>query len=104
MTQAEILSLFEARGLTTEQQVEAAIRAAMQVYKGRAWTRWAKRWLDGTDRSKEGAWAAWHAAAVSSAAAAESAAAAAESSAEWALVYASDAGVDVLAVIEEVAK
>jgi len=45
--------------LTTEQRVEIAIRCALRVWSNVDFTRWAERWLDGTDRSAAAAWAAW---------------------------------------------
>ena len=45
--------------LTTAQRVEIAIRCALRIWANVDYTRWAERWLDGTDRSINTAWAAW---------------------------------------------
>jgi len=45
--------------LTTEQRVEIAIRCALHGCTDDSFTRWAERWLDGTNRSIDMAWAAW---------------------------------------------
>jgi len=44
--------------LTTEQRAEIAIRCALRVWANVDFTRWAERWLDGTDRSAAAAWGA----------------------------------------------
>jgi len=74
--------------LTTEQWVESVIRCALRVWSNVDFTRWAERWLDGTDRSAAAAWAAareatWKAAwgAILEAAVLES-----EATAAWAAV------------------
>ena len=66
--------------ITTEQRVRFGILCAKAVCNDRAWSAWADRWLDGSDRSQESAWAATEAAAR----AAEAAWAAAEAAAETA--------------------
>jgi hypothetical protein len=37
--------------LTDEERVEVAVRCVMKVYGEKKWTTWAKRWLNGEDRS-----------------------------------------------------
>jgi len=43
---------------TRQQRQEIMIRCALKVYRMTAFTKWAKRWLDGSDRSRESAVAA----------------------------------------------
>ena len=72
--------------ITTEQHVRFGILCAKAVCNDRAWSAWADRWLDGSDRSQESAWAATEAAARAAEAAAwatEAARAVAETAA-WA--------------------
>ena len=81
--------------LTMEQRVEIAIQCALHDCKDRYFTsdnftRWAERWLDGTDRSA--AAAAW--------AAARETVWTAASKAVWAAAL--NAEIDITAVIEEV--
>ena len=56
--------------ITTEQRVRFGILCAKAVCNDRAWSAWADRWLDGSDRSQESAWAATEAAARAAEAAA----------------------------------
>jgi hypothetical protein len=49
--------------ITTEHRIRFAILCAKTVCNDPAWNRWADRWLDGSDRSQESAWAATEAAA-----------------------------------------
>ncbi len=62
---------------------EDAIRAAMPTCDDPAWCKWANAWLDGSDRSRESAYAA--------SAAADAASAAADAYAAYAAAYAADA-------------
>ena len=72
--------------VTPEQRAKFGILCAMEVYHDSSWRRWARGWLDGTDRSEAAAWAAE--AAVRAAAAEEAAAAA---RAAWAAAWAAEA-------------
>jgi hypothetical protein len=57
MTRSEITDLLQP--LTPAQRIRAAIYAAQSLGShGPVWDAWAGRWLDGTDRSGEAAWAA----------------------------------------------
>ena len=47
---------------TQEQCIKFAIYCALEGYKDKQFVQWATNWLDGTDRSKESAWAAARAA------------------------------------------
>ena len=70
--------------ITTEQRVRFGILCAKVICDNPAWNAWADRWLDGSDRSQESAWAAIEAAARAAEAAwaaAETAARAAETAA-----------------------
>ena len=75
--------------ITTEQRVRFGILCAKVICDNPAWNAWADRWLDGSDRSQESAWAAIEAAAR----AAEAAWAAAETAARaaWAARAAAEA-------------
>ena len=50
--------------INTEQRIEFAIKVAKLVCEDSKWNTWADSWLDGSDRSKESAWAAYTAAAL----------------------------------------
>jgi len=68
--------------ITTEQHVRFGILCAKAVCNDRAWSAWADRWLDGSDRSQAAAWAARAAWAAWAAARAAEAAARAARAAE----------------------
>lgn len=63
-TSLTTIRIIDAPVITTEQRVEIAIRCAMTVYNDLKWLDWANAWLDGSDRSRESAYAATHAAYV----------------------------------------
>jgi len=103
--------------VTTEQRVRFGIAAALQVCHAPHFVAWATRWLDGTGRSAEAAWAAcsalaWATTAGAAAEAAEAAvrAAAAEAwaapeAAAWAAVAAAraaraDSAIDLISLAE----
>jgi hypothetical protein len=69
-TQIEVLREVELPEISTERRVECAIRCAMFVCDDPAWRRWAKGWLDGSDRSQAAAEAVAEVAARASARAA----------------------------------
>ncbi len=48
----------EKPSIATEQRVEIAIRCVLKVYKDRTWRKWARSWLNGTDRTAAAAYAA----------------------------------------------
>ena len=73
--------------------VNFAIRCAKKVYTEPTWNAWADKWLDGSDRTKESAYAAYAAAADATPAAAAAAWAVAAAAA-WAVAYAYAANAD----------
>ena len=85
--------------VTVNQRVRFAILCVMQVYRAPIWTKWAKAWLDKSDRSASGAYAAYAAAdadadaAYAARAAADAASGAAGTSAAYA-AYAAYAAAD----------
>ena len=104
--------------ITTEQRVRFGILCAKVICDNPAWNAWADRWLDGSDRSQESAWAAIEAAAraaeaawaaeTAAWAAAETAARAAETAAGAAAEAAARAAegtpLDLIAIAREALK
>ena len=92
--------------ITTEQRVRFGILCAKAVCNDRAWSAWADRWLDGSDRSQESAWAATEAAARAAEAAwaAETAAEAAAETAARAAEAAEGTPLDLIAIAREALK
>jgi len=62
-TRLTLLRRIELPQITTEQRVRFGILCAKVICDNPAWNAWADRWLDGSDRSQESAWAATEAAA-----------------------------------------
>ena len=62
-TRLTLLRRIELPQITTEQRVRFGILCAKVICDNPAWNAWADRWLDGSDRSQESAWAAIEAAA-----------------------------------------
>jgi len=114
--------------ISTEQRVAIAIKCALRVYAEPAFVKWGQSWLDGTDRSRDAAYAAYaahaaadddayaadddayaayaaHAYAAHAAAYAAAAAADDDAYAAYAAAHAADAkdsNIDILAIIKEV--
>ena len=61
-TRLTLLRRIELPQITTEQRVRFGILCAKVICDNPAWSAWADRWLDGSDRSQESAWAAAEAA------------------------------------------
>ena len=57
-TRLTLLRRIELPQITTEQRVRFGILCAKVICDNPAWNAWADRWLDGSDRSQESAWAA----------------------------------------------
>jgi hypothetical protein len=69
--------------ITTEQRVKFAILVSLEVYHDKDYAKWARNWLDNTDRTEVAAWATAEAKAEATAGAARAAAWAARAAA-WA--------------------
>jgi hypothetical protein len=84
------LEILELPKFTLEQRIAFGIKCALFVCKDPSFIKWATAWLDGTDRTKESAYAAAHDAAYTDATAACGAA-------DYAADYAANAAADAAA-------
>ena len=90
-TRLTLLRRIELPQITTEQRIRFGILCAKVICDNPAWNAWADRWLDGSDRSQESAWAATEAAARAAEAAWATEAAWAAETAAWAAARAARA-------------
>lgn len=99
--------------INIEQRIEFAIKVAKLVCEDSKWNTWADSWLDGSDRSKESAWAAYTAAYAYIASAAYAAydasyaaagAASAANASVWAAANKNEFNQKMIDIIEEIFK
>ena len=95
-TKLTTTKIIDLPAMTTDQRVKIAVLAAREVYAGKHFVKWARAWLDGTDRSLAYATEAAKAAASAAETAARAAEAAARAArAARAAAYAADTAAHV---------
>ena len=57
-TKMRLVKELQLPAVTMEQRIKFGILCALEVYQEPSFVQWAAKWLDGSNRSKEAAWAA----------------------------------------------